>query len=341
MTLWNDIIGHDWAVSMLSSAFELNRLVHAYLISGLSQVGKTTLALTFAQALNCQAPSLSDRPCGRCRACLLIGAGKHPDVIAIEGELGSRGKRALKIGQLREIQQALSLTTTEGRYKVALINGFNDANPNAANAFLKTLEEPPNYAVIVLTAVDPDLLLPTIRSRCQQVALRPVPAAVIQQALEDRWDVEPGRARMLSHLADGRIGWAIQAVDEPKLLEDRTERLAILHSALTLNRVGRFDLASRISKNPEELLALLRTWLVWWRDLVLFLFGGAQEAITVNLDERERLHRLSFEWKEAEIIQSLRQTDEAIWQLGRNANTRLVVENLMLVYPYDRSGVKG
>ncbi|MGB3717406.1 MAG: hypothetical protein WA996_23530 [Candidatus Promineifilaceae bacterium] len=341
MTLWNDIIGHDWAVSMLSSALELNRLVHAYLISGLSQVGKTTLALTFAQALNCQAPSLSDRPCGRCRACLLIGAGKHPDVIAIEGELGSRGKRALKIGQLREIQQALSLTTTEGRYKVALINGFNDANPNAANAFLKTLEEPPNYAVIVLTAVDPDLLLPTIRSRCQQVALRPVPAVVIQKALADRWDVEPGQARMLAHLADGRIGWAIQAVDEPKLLEDRTERLATLHSALTLNRVGRFDLASRISKNPEELLALLRTWLVWWRDLVLFLFGGAQEAITVNLDERERLHRLSFEWKEAEIIQSLRQTDEAIWQLGRNANTRLVVENLMLVYPYDRSGVKG
>lgn len=341
MTLWKDIIGHDWAVSMLSSALELNRLVHAYLISGLSQVGKTTLALTFAQALNCQAPSLSDRPCGRCRACLLIGAGKHPDVIAIEGELGSRGKRALKIGQLREIQQALSLTTTEGRYKVALINGFNDANPNAANAFLKTLEEPPNYAVIVLTAVDPDLLLPTIRSRCQQVALRPVPAVVIQKALADRWDVEPGQARMLAHLADGRIGWAIQAVDEPKLLEDRTERLAILHSALTLNRVGRFDLASRISKNPEELLALLRTWLVWWRDLVLFLFGGAQEAITVNLDERERLHRLSFEWKEAEIIQSLRQTDEAIWQLGRNANTRLVVENLLLVYPYDRPGVKG
>jgi DNA polymerase-3 subunit delta' len=341
MTLWKDIIGHDWAVRMLSSALEFNRHVHAYLISGLSQVGKSTLALTFAQALNCQAASPADRPCGRCRACQLIGANKHPDVISIEGELGRRGKRILKIGQLREIQKALSLTATEGRYKVALINGFNDANPNAANAFLKTLEEPPNNVVIILTAVDPDLLLPTIRSRCQRVTLRPVRSAVIQHALEDRWEVEPEQARMLAHLADGRIGWAIKAVNEPKLLEDRSERLSILHSALTLNRVGRFELASRISKNPEELIVLLRTWLVWWRDLALSLFGGSQDAITVNLGERERLHRLSGDWKADDIIQSLRQTDEAIWQLGRNANTRLVIENLMLVYPYDLPGGEG
>jgi DNA polymerase-3 subunit delta' len=338
MTLWNDIVGHGWAVDMLSSAVERDRLVHAYLISGLSQVGKTTLALTFAQALNCEAALPADRPCGRCRACLLIGASRHPDVITIEGELGSRGKRTMKIKQLREIQQILSLTATEGRYKVALINGFNDANANAANAFLKTLEEPPNYAVIILTAIDPDLLLPTIPSRCQQVALRPIPAAVIQKALEERWDVEPAKARLIAHIADGRMGWAIQAVNEPALLEDRTERLALLHSALTMNRVGRFEIASRLSKDPEELLVLLRTWLVWWRDLALFLFGGAREAITVNVRDRERLQRLSLEWNSAEVIRSLRQTDEAIWQLGRNANTRLVVENLMLIYPFDRSG---
>ncbi|HET6445936.1 MAG TPA: DNA polymerase III subunit [candidate division Zixibacteria bacterium] len=335
MTLWKDIVGHGWAVSNLSSAIKHNRLVHAYLISGPTQVGKSTLALTFAQALNCLAPSAVDRPCGKCRACILIGDHRHPDVIEIRGQLGQRGKSTLKIGQLREIQQALSLTSTEGRYKIALISNFDEANPNAANMFLKTLEEPPSYAVLILTAVDPDLLLPTIPSRCQQVALRPVPAPVIQEALRERWNVDLEHAREIAHLADGRIGWAIEAVQDATLLEEWTDRLVLLHETLALTRVGRFKFAALISRDPEELFILLRTWLVWWRDLALFLIGEGQDTHTVNLDERERLSRLAGQWQAADILKSLRKTDEALWQLERNANTRLVVENLMLVYPYD------
>jgi len=337
MTLWKEIVGHDWAVNILSSAVRHERLVHAYLISGPSQVGKSTLAWTFAQALNCQAMSPVERPCGKCRACRLIGSQRHPDVFAIRGELGRRGKRTLKIRQLRELQQSLNLTPAEGRYKVALLEGFNDANANAANAFLKTLEEPPDFAVLILTAVDPALLLPTIPSRCQQITLRPVPALDIQKTLEDRWAVEPVQARKLAHLADGRIGWAISAAREDTWLDERAGRLDKLAEALTLNRVDRFDLAFRLSKDPQELLVSLRTWLMWWRDLALTRYAAGQEANTVNIDDIDRLTRLAFEWEAADIVQSLRQTDIAIWQLERNANTRLVLENLLLVYPYDRS----
>ncbi len=335
MTLWKDIVGHEWAVGILSTAIANDRLVHAYLISGPAQVGKSTLAWTFAQALNCLADTPANRPCGKCRACRLIGSHRHPDVIAIQGELGSRGKRTLKIDQLRELQHALNLTPAEGRFKVAVIDGFNDANANAANAFLKTLEEPPNYAVIILTAVDPDLLLPTIPSRCQQISLRSISVKDIEKTLEDRWEVEPEEARKLARLSDGRIGWAINAAQESTLLEERSDRLTLLHDVIAQNRVGRFKIADKLAKDPEELLVVLRTWLGWWRDLALFQVSEGEESLTVNADENGRFEHLATLWESADVIKSLRQTDTAIWQLERNANTRLVVENLLLVYPYD------
>jgi DNA polymerase-3 subunit delta' len=335
MTLWKDIVGHEWAVRILSTAIENDRLVHAYLISGPAQVGKSTLAWTFAQALNCLEVSPADRPCGKCRACQLIGLHRHPDVIAVRGELGGRGKRTLKIDQLRELQQALNLTPAEGRFKVAIIDGFNDANPNAANAFLKTLEEPPNYAVLILTAVDPDVLLPTIPSRCQQIGLRSISVKDIEITLVNKWEVEPEEARKLARLSDGRIGWAINAAQESALLEERAKRLTSLHQVIAHNRVGRFKIADKLAKDPEELLVVLRTWLVWWRDLALFQVSGGQESLTVNSDDNGRFVHLAALWESPDVIKSLRQTDTAIWQLERNANTRLVIENLLLVYPYD------
>jgi len=322
---------------MLSTAVINDRLVHSYLISGPVQVGKSTLAWTFAQALNCLADPVSRRPCGLCRACKLISSHRHPDVISVEGELSGRGKRTLKIDQLRELQIALNLTPTEGRYKVAIIDGFNDANTNAANAFLKTLEEPPNYAVIIITAVDPDLLLPTIPSRCQQIALRSVPASIIEKTLSAKWGISPDKAASIARLADGRIGWAINASQDPGILEQRAARQNVLDEITTLDRVGRFKAAHKLAGDPEELMEILRVWLEWWRDLVLFQASDSEETVTIDLQSVQRLQRLGAYWSPEVVIRSLRQTDTAIWQLERNANTKLVLENLLLVYPYDRT----
>ncbi len=336
MSHWNDIVGHDWAVDMLSKAIELDRLVHAYLITGPSQVGKATLARTFAQALNCTSPEQVDRPCGVCRSCTLIGTGRHPDVFVVKGEQGRRGKRTLKIDQIRELQKALNLTAAEARYKVAILDGFDNANANASNAFLKTLEEPPSYAVLILTALDPDLLLPTVPSRCQRVALRPVQTDLIREELERHMGVDKELSRKLAHLADGRIGWAIEAAKHPSLLVERSSRLALLHEALAKSRVGRFEIAAGLSRNPDDLMKLLRTWLSWWRDLAIVSIGGMQTTIAVNIDDAPTIQRLAVDWNTQEVVRSLRQTDEAIWQLEHNANTRLVVENLLLKYPLDQ-----
>ncbi len=339
MSNWETIVGHGWAVEMLANGLVNDRLGHAYLITGPEQVGKTTLARTFAQALNCEAAE-AERPCGHCRPCKLIAADRHPDVKFVAPEVSGRGKLTLKIEAIRQLQQDLNLSAYEARYKVAIMERFDAATIGAANAFLKTLEEPPGKVVLLLTATDADMMLPTISSRCRTLNLRPLPADLIEQSLATRWQVPAEKATLLAHLADGRLGWAVQAAKDSTILQARAEQLAQLHEALGGRRVLRFALADKLARKPETLPDLLKTWLSWWRDLTLLNQRRGQpiSLILTNVDELPRLEPLAAAWSEQQIIHSLNQTNEALWQLERNANTRLVIENLLLVYPIPEPG---
>ena len=197
------VSGHDWAVLSLDRAVSADRPAHAYLISGPPQIGKATLARSLALALDCQAAE-SARPCGQCRSCQLINAGKHPDAQLIEPD-GAR----VKIDQVRALQHDLALRPIEGRYRVAIFDQFETATIEAQNALLKTLEEPPDYVVLIVLAADPELLLPTIVSRCQQMPLRPLTIAQVREALIKQWNVEPDQANLLAHFSGGRLGWAV------------------------------------------------------------------------------------------------------------------------------------
>ncbi len=327
-TEWRKIVGHEWAVEMLAGAIQHRRIGHAYLITGPAQVGKTTLAITFAMALNC----LSDvaRPCGRCRACTLIAAGRHPDVSVIEPEINSRGKKTIKIATMRDLQRKLQLAAVEARHKVGIISEFDAANTNAANAFLKTLEEPPGDTVLILTATEADALLDTIKSRCRVAGIRPIPTPQIQQALVTRWHVPAEQAHLLAHLANGRLGWAVNASQHPELIQKRLDQLALLHEVLGGTIVERFKHAEKLAKQPEKLFDLLNTWLTWWRDLLMLLHDI---DTLINVDERVVLQKLKTAWEAEQVVSSLQQTKAVLWQLERNVSIRLALENLFLTYP--------
>ncbi|MBP8058216.1 MAG: DNA polymerase III subunit delta' [Chloroflexi bacterium] len=336
ITGWQQIVGHEWAVEILSAAIYHERIGHAYLITGPAQIGKTTLARLFAQALNCTHEEVAQRPCGQCRSCTLIARDHHPDVRVVLGEVSGRGRMTLKIDQIRELQQALSLTATEAHYKIAILKRFDSATIGAANAFLKTLEEPPSNVILILTAADSDTLLPTIRSRCRTIPLRPLPFALVQDALQTRWAIPSERAEHLAHLADGRLGWAVNAAANTAPLEERESHIVALHTALQGNRAQRFQQADKLANDAEALPDLLRTWLSWWRDLVLLSWGNNKTARLTNIDEQTTLMRLLDKWSPPQILACLQRTNDALWQLERNANTRLVVENLLLTYPLMR-----
>ncbi len=329
------IIGHDWAVELLHTAVLHQRIGHAYLITGQPHVGKTTLARTFAQALNCQSAAVETRPCGVCRPCQLIATGRHPDVRHLLPEISDRGKASIKIDQIRELQKELNMGAMEARYKIGIVEQFDAANVNAANAFLKTLEEPPSNVILILTASEADVLLPTIGSRCRTLSLRPIPTAVVQNALITQWHVPASQATLLAHLANGRLGWAVDVAQNPALLQTRQEQVDLLQLLLSSTRVGRFQQADKLAKQAEILPDWLQTWLGWWRDLLVVQQGGEEgnTAVVINIDQLDLLQKYAHDWTTTQVQKSLKQTSLAIWQLERNANARLVLENLFLIYP--------
>jgi DNA polymerase-3 subunit delta' len=317
------VIGHTWAVDNLDRAVLEQRTAHAYLISGPAQIGKATLAGALALTLNCTG---TERPCDRCRSCQLIAAGKHPDVqvIAPEG-------RSLKIDQVRALQHDLALSPFEGRYRVAIFDQFEAATVEAQNALLKTLEEPPAYAVLIVLAVDPEQLLPTIVSRCQQIALRPLTTAQVRGALITKWHVADDQADLLAHLSGGRLGWAVTAVKDQSVLTDRAAALNELWQLLTADRVARFTYAETLTKKDDRMRSTLDLWRTWWRDVLLTASGSTAEL--VNLDRIDDIQSLAQHVDVTQATAAAEACGRALWQLDHNATARLVMEVLLLDLP--------
>lgn len=322
--MWQ-IVGHKWAVDLLRRSLFEDRVGHAYLITGPPQIGKTTLARTFARALNCTHPDVDARPCGACRACRLVGADTHPDVQIIEPD-----GAYLKIAQVRALQQQVALSPVEGRRKVYILREMERATPEAANALLKTLEEPPAHVVLLLTASEPEALLPTIVSRCQPIPLRPTSRRTVEQALADRWGAAPAQAALLAGLSGGRLGWAVNVCQDPAALDARTRHLDTLQTLLSQDRAERFAFAAKLSRSTA-LQKTLNLWLTWWRDALL-LSHGSQTQLT-HRDREAELERVAQSLSPEEIRRVVEALCRAIDALDRHANSQLTAEVLMLALP--------
>jgi DNA polymerase-3 subunit delta' len=319
--MWQTV-GHDWAVALLDRAVRTEHVAHAYLFTGPANIGKTHLAKELAAALNCtgEVP-----PCGACRACTRIAQQTHPDLTFVEPD-GTR----IKIDQVRQLQRQLALSPVEGRWRVCLITEFQAATVEAANALLKTLEEPAPRVVIVLTAIDASLLLPTIVSRCQMLPLRAVPLGVAERVLCERFGVPEGLSRILARLSAGRIGWAIRAAQDPSMLAQRQRRLEELLHLSRQGRAARVQAAERLAKN-EELPEVLRLWETWWRDIVLVCSGC--EDLLVNVDLLQTVHQHARQCDLARAEAATSGIGSALHQLEQNVNPRLVLEVLLLSWP--------
>ncbi|MEK7352874.1 MAG: DNA polymerase III subunit delta' [Chloroflexota bacterium] len=331
--MWQ-VIGQTRAVSLLQRSLETGSLAHAYLFVGPAHVGKMTLALNLAQAVNCEA---AQQPCGECPSCKKIASGKHADVqvMVLNGETSEDNRAKISVEQVEKLQHSVSLPPFEGKCKVFIIDGAEFFSIGAANRLLKTLEEPVGKVVFILLTPDDKLLLPTIVSRCQRIELFLMPPIQIEDALKTKWSIEPEKAKLLSHLAHGCLGWAVSSARDDSLVQQRAESLERLINIITADSEERFtyaaQMATQFSQNRGLIYARLDLWLDWWRDL-LMVKAGSLDSLT-NIDRLDTLSDMAGGLRLAQIrafIQSIRSAGE---QLRQNASSRLALEVLMLDIP--------
>ncbi len=329
---WN-LLGHEWAVDMLRQHAAHDEIRHAYLFCGPPGLGRRTLALRLAQALNCTKPLGPGIPCGICRDCKQIDAMQHPDmnvIQALDGDDLPKEGGTLKVDQIREVQRSLSLKPYQSKFRVALFLRFQEANDNAANALLKTLEEAPAHAILLLTADTPEQLLPTIISRCEILRLRPLPIEAVESDLIAR-GVDEERARLLAHISGGRPGYARRLVDDMTLLEKRDERLNDLQALLPAARVEKFSYADKLSKDKDAMRQAIIIWLSYWRDVMLRVAGA--ETPLINVDRNMEIEFLAGRLDLSTARRVVSDLENTLEKMDRNVNSRLLAEVLLLDWP--------
>ncbi|MCE1255165.1 MAG: DNA polymerase III subunit [Anaerolineae bacterium] len=328
---WN-ITGHEWAATLLQQHIGSQQVRHAYLFSGPPGVGRRTLALRFVQALNCLKPPTPGEPCGECRVCKQTERMQHADLSVIQAETEGG---IIKIDQVRDLQRLLSLAPFEARYRVALLLRFHEANDNAQNALLKTLEEAPSRAILLVTADSPEALLPTIVSRCEVLRLRPIGVPALSDLLLSR-GASPEQAQTLAHVAGGRVGSALKMIQEPVLYENHCNWVEDMFGLLSASRRKRFAYAEQFKGGGrEELRQALTVWLSVWRD-VMQLAAGSQ-ALLINLPRADQLAALAGGIGLNESRLMLEKTGQALEKLDNtNVNAQMLVEVLLLDWPYVR-----
>jgi DNA polymerase-3 subunit delta' len=364
------IVGHERTVDMLRRAVQHRRIGHAYLISGPLGVGKRTLAVRLAQALNCErlgpgatphppatrvtpasarggdsgpVPPLhrsgeggrgwgGEPPCGACRRCRLIAADAHPEVRVVGVQ---PPHRLIRVADVESIQADAALRAADVYRKVYVLEQAELLHPDAANRLLKTIEEPPPSVVLILTTVDPEATLETIVSRCQHLRLRPLPRGRLARHLVDMAGLSSGSAELLAALSEGCVGRALGLANDVGALERRSRLLNELAELLDADRVTRLQyartLGDRWTRDPDGVREVLGIWLRWWRD-VLLIQGGLDERI-VNLDRRPALERLARELSAGEAGTAVSSVRDVLQMLDQNVNARLALDVATLDLP--------
>ena len=339
----NDVVGQDHITRLLAASRESSRLAGAYLLTGEEATGKRYLAYQFAKTLNCAEESVDS--CDRCIPCRKIDHGNHPDVIEVSEEGSS-----IKIDSIRRLRDEINLKPFEGRHKVFIIADAERLTLAAANCLLKTLEEPPEKSLLLLTAINPSAIIPTVRSRCQTLSFRPLDVETVEKVLLERWSLPPEEARSRAIISAGRMGEALK-MDHSHV--GRDEVIGLVKNPDMKGRTFRF--AAELYGSKEECLHRLDLLTSCYRDMLILsrsrviqsegeesqqiervVDGEEAQGDIFNVDLRSDLVKEAGRLGQPIILQALVIIENAKKWIRGNANVRLSLE-VMLMH-LDRAG---
>ena len=331
---WKDIVGQEQLRENLQNALKYNKISHAYLIQGEKLSGKRMIADIFARALQCEADG--DKPCGQCRSCKQAINGNHPDIIYIEHDKPN----VISVDNIRtQLNGDIAIKPYSGPHKIYIMDEAEKMNVQAQNALLKTLEEPPEYAVILLLSTSVESMLPTILSRCVVMDTKPVPDDKIKKYLMEKQEIPDYRASVCASFARGNVGRAIQLASNEEFDKLKSEVLNTLKSIFDMEINQMSAAAKRITEEKYDVNDYLDLCFIWYRDVLLYKSCGDKKHIIFR-EELKDIARMANKYSYADIENIIHEIDRARSRLRANVNFELTMELLLLSFSNRKSTSK-
>ena len=324
MLAFQDILGHDSIKQHFQKAIELHKVSHAYILAGEAGMGRKSLAHAFALTLLCEKGG--SQPCMNCHACKQVLSGNHPDLIHVTHEKpGSIG-----VDDIREqINDTIMGRPYSSYYKVYIVDDAEKMTIQAQNALLKTIEEPPSYAVIILLTINEDLFLPTILSRCVQLKLKPLKDSVIQAYLKETMGIPEREAQLYAAFARGNLGKAIKLSDSEEFKDMYKRLLSMLRNIKNMDISQLLDYSKKL-KEEMDIYECLDFMQVWYRDALMFKVTNDANLLIFK-DEYSTISDMSRHIGYDGFENILQAIEKARIRLEANVNMELAMELMFLV----------
>lgn len=323
------IYGHERQINLILAALEQNRIPHAYLFSGMTGVGKRTIALALAKRINCTGEATPFDACNHCPSCLKMDHKNHPDLVIVEPE-----GQFIRIKAIRDLQAQMQYSPLEGKYRVIIIDDADKMNITSANALLKTLEEPAPGNLLILITGNPHGLPRTILSRCQQVRFYPLNREAIVSFLGKHHSLKEADAAMIAGASGGSLAKAIEMVrGDYKSFRDRTlDDLMAIHDNMILKLIS---FTADFGKDREDITQKLDIIRSCYRDALVYREMGSEESL-INRDRMDIIGDLSRRFDGRDLLGHLRAVGQALYAIEQNANKALTLEAMMFKLAHHR-----
>lgn len=321
---WSTIVGQNQLIKNLKNALIHEKISHAYMIQGEKLSGKKMIANAFARALQCE--SDGDKPCNKCRSCKQAMNGNHPDIIYVEHEKPN----VISVENVRtQINGDIGIKPYSGRHKIYIIDEAEKMNQQAMNALLKTLEEPPEYAVIILLVTSQDAMLQTIISRCVVLDTKPVQKDVIKNYLMNRMQIPDYRANVCANFARGNIGRAIQLASNEDFDEMKKSSIGLLNRIFDIE-INEIDIKIKeIIDKKYDIDDFLDLCMIWYRDILLMKSTKAKNLLVFTENSLE-IQKISKKYSYEAIENIIKMIDHTRNRIKSNVNVELSLEMMFL-----------
>ena len=325
MANFKDIIGQESIKKHLQTAIKTGNLSHAYIINGEYGSGRQTIALALAKTIQCQSKTDDTDACGVCTSCKQAESHNHPDIKYI-----THDKTSISVNDIREqLNNDISIKPYSSEYKIYIIPDANKMTEQAQNALLKTIEEPPVYAIIILLTENCDSLLPTIRSRCVTLTMNPVDKDKICTYLENKFQLEPEQAQIAANYCQGNIGKAIRFASSSDFIEMKNQVLKLLKNLDSMDIASIIDTIKEFSTHKNDINDYLDLMLLWYRDVLMFKVTKDANLLLYS-DEYSAISEQATKRDYENIENIIAAIDKAKVRLKANVNFDVTIELMIL-----------